>query len=234
MIITSAPSDDPVATGRFQRVSLRARVTLLAAFCVAGVVAVVSLGAYMTVSQNLYTQLDETLRQRVTDAIQTPSVKGGQDLQSFPGAFLVAGDIRIGLLDASGQIFYAKGATPPPTNANDLKVAKGELEENIWTDDRTGFRVISKPYSDEGQAMVIAQSMKPLRATLGKLNVVLFVISGLGVLVAALAGTAVARTGLRPVQRLSEATERVAMTGDLRPPGLTTQKGESSREALRR
>ncbi|HEX6347581.1 MAG TPA: HAMP domain-containing sensor histidine kinase [Umezawaea sp.] len=220
MIITAASSNDPIATGRFQRVSLRARVTLLAAFCVAGVVAVVSLGAYMTVSQNLYTQLDETLRQRVTDAIQTPSVKGGQDLQSFPVAFLVAGDIRIGLLDEFGQIFYAKGATPPPTNGNDLKVAKGELGENIWTDDRTGFRVISKQYTD-GQAMVIGQSMKPLRATLGKLNVVLFVISGLGVLVAALAGTAVARTGLRPVQRLSEATERVAMTGDLRPIPVT-------------
>ena len=221
MILTPSPSDEVLATGRFQRVSLRARVTLLAAFCVAGVVAMVSLGAYMTVSRNLYTQLDETLRQRVTDAIATPSIQGREDLQTFPGAFLVAGDIRIGLLDESGQIFYAKGATPPPTNSNDLKVAKGELEENIWTDDRTGFRVISKQYSPNGQAMVIAQSMKPLRATLGKLNVVLFVISGLGVLIAAAAGTAVARTGLRPVQRLSEATERVAMTGDLRPIPVT-------------
>ncbi|PRY46570.1 two-component system sensor histidine kinase MprB [Umezawaea tangerina] len=219
-MITRPARDDLLVTGRFQRVSLRARVTLLAAFCVAGVVAMVSLGAYMTVSQNLYTQLDETLRQRVTDAIATPSVQGTQDVQSFPGAFLVAGDIRIGLLDDSGRILYAKGATPPPTNSLDLEVAKGERDENIWTDDRTEFRVISKKYG-LGQAMVIAQSMKPLRGTLGKLNVVLFVISGLGVLIAAGAGTAVARTGLRPVQRLTEATERVAMTGDLRPIPVT-------------
>ncbi|NUT94671.1 MAG: HAMP domain-containing histidine kinase, partial [Saccharothrix sp.] len=40
-------------------------------------------------------------------------------------------------------------------------------------------------------------------------------------LVAAAAGTAVARTGLRPVQRLTEATERVALTGDLRPIPVT-------------
>jgi two-component system sensor histidine kinase MprB len=46
---------------------------------------------------------------------------------------------------------------------------------------------------------------------------VLFLIGGAGVVVAAVAGTTVARTGLRPVQRLTRATERVASTGDLRP-----------------
>jgi two-component system sensor histidine kinase MprB len=47
--------------------------------------------------------------------------------------------------------------------------------------------------------------------------VVLLLIGGAGVLLAAIAGTAVARTGLRPVQRLTEATARVANTGDLTP-----------------
>ena len=42
-----------------KRVSLRSRVTLLAASCVAGAVALVSLGAYWTVRENLYTQLDD-------------------------------------------------------------------------------------------------------------------------------------------------------------------------------
>jgi two-component system sensor histidine kinase MprB len=37
------------------------------------------------------------------------------------------------------------------------------------------------------------------------------------VLLAAAAGTAVAQGGLRPVQRLTEATERIARTGDLKP-----------------
>ena len=217
MILTA---DEQHNTGRFQRVSLRARVTLLAAFCVAGVVAMVSLGAYITVSSNLHTQLDETLKQRVVDAIHSPKVSSPQDLRSFPGAFLVAGDIRIGVLDESGQILYPDGTTPPPTNSSDLRVAKGELTQNLWTDERTDFRVVSMPYGN-GQAMVIAQSMKSVSGTLAKLNVVLFLISGIGVLIAAAAGTAVARTGLRPVQRLTEATERVAMTGDLRPIPVT-------------
>jgi two-component system sensor histidine kinase MprB len=202
------------ANGRLQRVSLRARVTLLAAFCVAGAVAVVSLGAYMTVSQNLHDQMDENLRQRAQAAVNAPKVN--YDVTEIPGAFLAAGDIRIGVLDVTGQILYPKGTIAPPTQPADLDVARGSRLENIWTDLRTDFRVIAVPYGD-GQAMVIAQSTKPLNVTLGKLSVVLFVISGLGVLVAAAAGTAVARTGLRPVQRLTEATERVALTGDLRP-----------------
>ncbi|MER5262208.1 HAMP domain-containing sensor histidine kinase [Actinosynnema sp. NPDC002837] len=202
------------ANGRLQRVSLRARVTLLAAFCVAGAVAVVSLGAYMTVSQNLHDQMDSNLRQRAQAAVNAPKVNN--DVTEIPGAFLAAGDIRIGVLDVTGQILYPKGTVAPPTQPADLDVARGSRLENIWTDLRTDFRVIAVPYGD-GQAMLIAQSTKPLNVTLGKLSVVLFVISGLGVLVAAAAGTAVARTGLRPVQRLTEATERVALTGDLRP-----------------
>ncbi|QFZ23996.1 HAMP domain-containing histidine kinase [Saccharothrix syringae] len=202
------------ANERLQRVSLRARVTLLAAFCVAGAVAVVSLGAYMTVSRNLHDQLEDNLRQRAQAAVTAPKVNN--DVTEIPGAFLAAGDIRIGVLDTDGQIYYPKGTSPPPTQPADLEVARGAVQENFWTDTRTGFQVLALPYGD-GQAMLIAQSTKPLNTTLGKLSVVLFVISGLGVLVAAAAGTAVARTGLRPVQRLTEATERVALTGDLRP-----------------
>ncbi|WP_433268099.1 sensor histidine kinase [Actinosynnema sp. CS-041913] len=206
------------ANGRFQRVSLRARVTLLAAFCVAGVVGVVSLGAYMTVSSNMDEQLNLSLRQRAESAVNAPRVDN--NVTQIPGAFLAAGDVRIGLLSVDGEMQYPKGTVAPPWNVDDLEVAHGVKLENLWDDTRSGFRVISVQYEDE-RAMVIAQSLKPLNTTLGKLSVVLFVISGLGVLVAAAAGTAVARTGLRPVQRLTEATERVAMTGDLRPIPVT-------------
>jgi two-component system sensor histidine kinase MprB len=46
---------------------------------------------------------------------------------------------------------------------------------------------------------------------------VFILVGGAGVLLAAAAGTAVAQGGLRPVQRLTEATERIARTGDLQP-----------------
>ncbi|GAA2680636.1 MULTISPECIES: HAMP domain-containing sensor histidine kinase [Actinosynnema] len=199
---------------RFQRASLRTRVTLLAALCVAGAVAVVSLSVYMTVRDNMITSFDENLRQRAQAAVNAPRVN--DTVSEMPGAFLAAGDIKIGKLDSAGRILYPKFTTAPPTNSDDLAVANGELLEHIWTDKRTEYRVLTVPYGD-GEAMVLAQSIKPLNTTLGKLSLVLFVIGGLGVVAAAAAGTAVARTGLRPVQRLTEATERVALTGDLRP-----------------
>ena len=52
---------------------------------------------------------------------------------------------------------------------------------------------------------------------LTRLAITLPVVGAIGVLLAALAGVAVARTGLRPVDRLTAATERIATTGDLHP-----------------
>jgi two-component system, OmpR family, sensor histidine kinase MprB len=213
--VTVAPLGAPM--GRLQRASLRVRVTLLAAFCVAGAVALVSLGAYLVVSDNLYDSLDENLRQRAKAAVDAPQVKNASDLTSIPGAFLAAGDVRIGVLYAStGQVAHPGDTPSPPWDSMDVLVAKGQLDEHLWTDHKSDMRVISMQYED-GQALILAQPLKPQRTTLAKLSVVLFLIGGAGVLFAAIAGTAVARTGLRPVQRLTEATERVANTGDLTP-----------------
>ena len=52
---------------------------------------------------------------------------------------------------------------------------------------------------------------------LKRLGTVLLIVGGIGVAVAAFAGGMVARAGLRPVARLTEAAERVARTDDLRP-----------------
>src|SRR6185437_7202728 len=64
---------------------------------------------------------------------------------------------------------------------------------------------------------LISKSLKPTEAVMTKLRWVLLLVGGIGVAVAAMAGGAVARAGLRPVGRLTEAAERVARTDDLRP-----------------
>ncbi|GAA3632396.1 two-component system sensor histidine kinase MprB [Lentzea atacamensis] len=206
--------------GRLQRASLRARVTWLAAFCVAGAVALVSFGAYMIVRKSVYDALEEGLRSRAATVATGFKVTTPDEVQNYPAAFLAAGDVKMGLLQAdTGKILYPKTGEPPPVVEEAWEVAQGERPEYIWTDHKTETRVIAVRYGPEGsdQAVVIAQSMQPQRTTLAKLSVVLLLIGGAGVLLAAIAGTAVARTGLRPVQRLTEATERVANTGDLTP-----------------
>jgi two-component system sensor histidine kinase MprB len=199
---------------RRRRFSLRARVSLLAAACVAGVVALVSIGAYLTVHENLYAQLDDNLVTRAHSAVTTPEVR--QQVVQFPGAFLTSSDIQIGVLDEENQMTSPKGGRQPPRSAAELAVAQGVSPYSLRTDTRTDTRVIALPYGD-GQAMVLAQPLGPTRQTLNELSVVLLLIGGAGIIVAALAGTAVARGGLRPVERLTSATERVARTGDLRP-----------------
>jgi two-component system sensor histidine kinase MprB len=66
-------------------------------------------------------------------------------------------------------------------------------------------------------ALVVASGLDTTRITLSRLGLVFILVGGAGVLLAAAAGTAVAQGGLRPVQRLTEATERIARTGDLQP-----------------
>ena len=66
-------------------------------------------------------------------------------------------------------------------------------------------------------SLLISKSLAPTGQVLKRLGTVLLIVGGLGVVVAAMAGGAVARAGLRPVGRLTEAAERVARTDDLRP-----------------
>jgi two-component system sensor histidine kinase MprB len=68
-----------------------------------------------------------------------------------------------------------------------------------------------------GSSLLISKSLQPTNTVMNKLKWVLLAVGGIGVMIAAVAGGMVARTGLRPVGRLTEAAERVARTDDLRP-----------------
>jgi two-component system, OmpR family, sensor histidine kinase MprB len=219
--VTTAPAPPPpdltdtdngASNGRWQRVSLRNRVTLLAAICVAGAVALVSVGAFLTVRDSLYSQVDSNLTERAVEAAEGPLVRT-PDLQSVPVAFYAAANLQISLLGPDGTEIGP--GEKPPSGYAELAVAQRKIPRSIRTDERTNSRVIAVPA--ENGALVMSQSLRSTKATLAQLSVVLVVMGGAGILLAAAAGTAVARAGLRPVQRLTAATERVALTGDLRP-----------------
>lgn len=199
-----------------QRMSLRSRVTWLVASCVAGAVALVSLGAYLTVYENLHDQIDTALVRKAKETVKSTAM-AETPTGTFPAAFLRLTDVQFALVDAGGHtIFPDHGHELPPIGGAEVAVARGELSNHFRTDTRTDARVLSVRYR-EGQALVLSQSLQPTKEQLADLSLVLLLIGGAGVMVAAVAGTAVARTGLRPIQRLTHATERVAQTGDMRP-----------------
>nr|WP_255375785.1 HAMP domain-containing sensor histidine kinase [Saccharomonospora sp. CUA-673] len=197
---------------------MRTRVVLLAALCVGGTVALVSLVTYLTVRSNLYDQFDNSLTERAHAA--AASVPVVSRFQNLPSAMLASGDIEIGLLQAGGGIVLPQGGAEPPSGKPEMAVAQGQAEWSLRTDDATHMRVIAVS-SGSGQALVLAQSLAETERTLRDLSFVLLLFGGIGIVVAVGAATGVARTALRPVQRLTSATERVASTMDLRPIPVT-------------
>ena len=197
--------------------TLRARIALLVAVACALVVAAVSVAAYATVSRQLSQQLDDALVTRAESAVGSP-LSDPTRLVQVPAEALGAGDVRIGLVRADGQQFFARGGSPAPFGQSEIAVARGESDSSLRTDGRgeSSQRVVAVP-AGQGFALVLAQSLEPLDRTLDRLKLVLAVVGGIGVVVAGLVGLAVARASLRPVERLTSAAERVALTGDLAP-----------------
>jgi two-component system sensor histidine kinase MprB len=198
--------------------SLRARIAILAALVAALVVVLISVAAFVTVRLNVYQSLDANLLQRAQQAAQSDLGNPAQ-LATIPTEVLGAGDIRLALLLADGRAASAeREASAPPLGEQELAVAIGLEQYSTRTADLDGapYRVVAVQ-AGPGEALVIAQKLAPTQQLLTSLGVALPVVGGIGVVLAALAGTAVARAGLRPVDRLTAAAERVAVTGDLRP-----------------
>jgi len=209
------------AADRFDRFSLRSRIGILAALVAAVAVVLVSAAAFVTVRVNIVQTLDANLLGRAVAAAQSELARP-QVLTSIPPEVLGAADLRIALLDRSGLVRSTEG--PPPLSAAELAVARGERETSVRTarDGVVAYRVVSVQ-AGQGQALVMAQRLDPTQQVLTRLGLALPLVGATGVALAALAGMAVARAGLRPVQRLTSATERVAATGDLRPIPVTSR-----------
>ena len=190
-------------------VSLRWRVTLLAASVVAVAVAVMAIAAYAVVSRALYADVDHQLRTRASVLIDSNIVRF--DPRYITGATLYTTDISVALVFSNLDTYQPPGSDVP-IGEPELAVARGAAESSLRTVE--GQRVLAQRTHD-GSTLVIAQRLEPTVAVLDRLAWVLFVVGGCGVVLAAVAGTTVGRTGLRPIARLTDATERVARTDDL-------------------
>ena len=200
-----------MTAGGHRRMSLRVRVTALAAICVGGTVALVSLAGFVTVRTSLYAQLDASLLQRA-EALRSAAV--AQQLIAVPEAIFGAADIQLGELNARTGRQQTIGELR--LGPDELAVALGKRPHSLRTDTVNDLRVAAVRAGPD-TALAVAQPLDTTRQTLARLGLVFALVGGAGVLLAAAAGTAVAQAGLRPVQRLTEATERVARTGDLQP-----------------
>ncbi|GAA5043468.1 HAMP domain-containing sensor histidine kinase [Nocardia callitridis] len=198
-------------------VSLRWRVTLLAASVVAIAVAVTSIAAYALVARALYADVDQQLRERA-DAVIASNAYGFNPMNLMVAASFYT-DSGIALIFPSDDRPYSPPQqTIPPTGAQEFAVARGEQPSSLRTVANQRMLAVN---TNSGVTVVISQRLEPTREVLDRLSWLLFVVGGCGVITAAATGTAVGRTGLRPVVRLTAATERIARTDVLTPIPVT-------------
>ena len=185
---------------------------LLAMSMVAMVVVLMALAVYVVVSRALYDDIDNQLHSRARLLIESGS------LAADPGKAIEGtaySDVNAMLVNPGRSIYTAnqQGQTLP-IGDQEKDVMSGQLLLSLRTADHQ--RVLAV-HLNNGSSLLISKSLAPTGKVLKRLGTVLLIVGGIGVAIAAFAGGMVARAGLRPVARLTEAAERVARTDDLRP-----------------
>lgn len=227
---------------RWRERSLRARLTVLVAVAVAVAVVVMSLAAWALTRTYLYLQFDAQLQTYAQVAAKAASpaealstLRTVERHEPDDGAeFDEQGDVLVvQFLNPDGTSAGVAGVPQAvPIGPKDRQVALGLVASSsdvgkiagdryrIWTVARAG-----------GGAVQVARNSEGLERTLGTLGFWLATAGLIGVLGAALAGRAVARTALRPVDALTVAAEEVARTQELSAGITVTGKDELARLA---
>ncbi|MEV1020543.1 HAMP domain-containing sensor histidine kinase [Streptomyces sp. NPDC050264] len=207
---------------RLRGLPLRSRLALLVAVAVAAAVAAVAVTCWFITRGQLYGQMDNELRSQVGSLNQNRQVVAllacpntGQ--RNIPGP-------TIQVINSDGTVCTWRGDKAIPAQPSDLAVADGTSERALHTtddDDGKAMRVLTVPVTSgpnnpvQGVAVSIANPLDEVTKPLTTLAWVLLLVGGIGVLGATAAGLWIARTGLRPVDKLTEAVEHVARTEDL-------------------
>ena len=217
--------------------SLRARVSFLVMAAVGITVMVAAIVSYMTIRTAITNRLDMSLSQKVNLLLKDPTFSDPAELtdprnSGITGTLYLAG-LQESIVSSAGTVYsslpepnaYGGSATimyaAAPVGGPELAVASGQLAMSVRTvSTNTGtYRVMAVPDNgvpDSGYAMVVATSMATTDDTLHVLRIVSVLVGLIGIAIAGIAGFWIGRTALRPVEKLTVATEYIARTGDLR------------------
>ncbi len=203
------------------RFSLALRVALLTTAAVGMTLAFVSAAVFFTVRAEFETSLDNSMLRRANAAVNAGVTQ--LSLDGVPQTAFALSDVKIAVVKG-GTLFSQQGSgnIAPYIRRDELQVSIGDRNESFRTADIDGvpYRIVAVQ-AGQGTALVLAQSMESSDHALERLKLILLLSSVAGVALAGFAGWVVATNGLRPVRRLTEATERVARTQELDPIAVT-------------
>jgi two-component system, OmpR family, sensor histidine kinase MprB len=191
-------------------VTLRARLTLVAAGVVAVVVALACATTYFVMRHELQAQLDNSLR----STARTVQSNAG----SIPSEYFGSNKIEVIYASGSGE---RKGPSLP-LDQRILQVAQGLSSHGFYrtvTVHGTQVREYVMPAADNSaglvdEAVVVWRTLDEVNSALERLKVILLFVMLGAIAAAAAAGAAVSGATLAPVRRLTAAAERIAETGE--------------------
>lgn len=246
---------------RFRTLPIRARLAMLVAAAVAFAVAAVSVTCWFIVQGKLYGQVNNDLQKAATQAVGQEGDQGtrrgpqNQILEAFANCTSTPQTLPFGnVRDTYSEAITETGTICVLQNSiGRVRITEGDKKIAENTDSSTPVyrngtdsegnpvRVLTVPLGVpvtnaktgdvSGSAFVVAMSLRGTRNTLNDLALILLIVSGIGVVGAGAAGLAVARAGLRPVDKLTEAVEHVARTEDL---GIRIPVEEDSEDEIAR
>lgn len=213
------------------RMPLRARVSVLVMLTVGLTLAIASIVSYVIVRNEITNRLDNDLLHRA--AIVANSNLADADVvrtDPYVTTTLTLLGLKETIVNADGSTVQPQQEVIPmrdgrsvtlnaaaPTGTPEVQVARGlqlQCIRTIAASDDT-YRVITVQ-TVPGQALVLATSLASTEATLHTLGIVSLLVGLAGIAIAGTAGFFLGRAALRPVERLTLATEYIAQTGDLR------------------
>jgi two-component system, OmpR family, sensor histidine kinase MprB len=199
-------------------VTLRLRITLIAAVAVALAFVAASIGIYVATAQTLRSQVDGALRDIASGELAAPidpDFRGGPRIGRYGGA---GGTLQVVRADGLALRATQPGVQvePLPVGQATIEVARGDREAFFETVRIAGepVRILTVP-AGRGVAVQLARPLTEVEGALDDLRSLLLVAAILGTGLAAGLGAVVARRAIRPIGELTRLAEEIATTRDL-------------------
>jgi two-component system, OmpR family, sensor histidine kinase MprB len=210
--------------------TLRTRITLVAAAAVAVAVLAASIGVYVATSRTLRGTVDQALVELAATEARGPigpMTRGGPRPGRFGGA---GGTLQV--VTEAGAIISRGADERLPVGPATIEAAaglRGPFFETVTVGDAP-VRILTLP-TDDGYALQLGRSLAEVEDVLDTLRGQLVLTGVIGIGLAAGLGTVVSRRAIRPVDELTRLTEEIATTRDLTRRIGSTQRDEIGRLA---
>ncbi|HWE54289.1 MAG TPA: HAMP domain-containing sensor histidine kinase [Acidimicrobiales bacterium] len=202
---------------KYRRIGFRARLGTFIALAVGLTVALGAVVSFFVVRNQLYSQLDNSLKAELPTGPINLQSEGAQLAHSGSGFVQLILSNGTPFDNSLHEEFGSPYLTPTPT-----QVAVATSTSSVYRFDTvryndSTYRVITQTgtYADEPVAIQIGRSLTEVDHTLSTMGLILWLVGlgGLGVAIGL--GYLLGREALKPVTRLTDAAEYVAATQDL-------------------